>query len=271
MPTFHEILTAAVADISAHGYSSDAQLAEWTRKLRMAAESVVMSDSEIRQQIRAAMTATYEREVVRNGIVSMNPGVGRFTKERLEPVMRAELDRAIMANVSLIKLNQKEAVEKTLRRFTGWSTSIPKGGSRIVDKRKTKADIAKPTQQSRYEARRCTIDQGHKFVASLSEIVAHGSGAIAGVWRHVRPRPGYSPRPDHVERDQKVFLIRDSWAISDGYIKKGSAQYTDEVTKPAEEPFCSCSYRWITDLADIPDELLTERGREYLLRGANVK
>lgn len=261
--TFREILTAAVADISSRGYTSPQQVAEWVAKLRRAARAEMMDDNQLRQHVRRALGAVYEREIVRGGIEKLNPGVGRYTRERLAPQMRAELDRAVQANVGLIKLNQEKMVTETEQRFAGWASSIPNGGSRIVDKREVKSHIAKPTAQERYLVRRCTNDQGHKFMASLSRIVAEGSGAIAGRWRSHWRRPGYDYRVDHKERDQKFYAIRGNWAIEAGLMKKG-AGYTDEMTQPAEEVNCTCYYVWITDLADLPEEMLTKKGREYL-------
>lgn len=263
--TFAEVLNEAVADVARTGFVSEIQVAEWMRKLRAAALGEMLDDNEVRRQVRAAFEAQFNRQL-RTGIAELNPGVGRFTVARLEPQMRAELDRRIMASAALIKLNKTEAVEKTLRRFQGWSTSIPKGGSAVVDKREVKAHIAKPTKQQRYECRRVTIDQGHKLVAAISEIVANNSGAIAGLWRSHWRRPGYQYREDHKERDKVVYAVRGNWAMQAGLMKKG-AGYTDEIERPAELPYCSCYYRWITDLADLPPEMITEKGRAYLAKG----
>lgn len=260
--SFYETLTAAIAAIAAAGFQSDAAIAEWAMRLRYVAQREMMSDSEIREHLRQSLGAIYRRQTA-HGLMETNPGVGRFTLQMLAPQMQAELERRITASAGLIRLNQQAAVDKTLQRFSGWCTSVPAGGSEIVDKREVKGSIAKPTRDTRYEARRVAIDQGHKLSSSLSEIVARGTGAIAGKWRHILPRPGYSPRHSHVERNGNYYAVPDNWAITAGLMKKG-AGYIDEITKPAEEPFCSCKYVWVTSLASLPDEMLTEKGRAWL-------
>jgi hypothetical protein len=179
----------------------------------------------------------------------------------LSPLLYADLDARISANVARIKLDKAAAVDKSLQRFSGWSTSIPRGGSKVVDRKKVKANIAKPTQEARYVVRRCVIDQGHKFTQSVSEVVALGAGAIAAKWRHRLRTPGYQPRPDHVDRDNVVFVVRDSWAAKEGLIK---GPFVDEVERPAELPYCSCRYVWILNMRDIPAEMLTPKGVKWL-------
>ena len=89
-----------------------------------------------------------------------------------------------------------------------------------------------------------------------------GSGAIAAVW-HDRGEHdhGYDARPEHLARSGKLFLVRDSWAMTDGLVRKGGLQYTDEIEQPAELPFCSCTYQYVTSPRSLPDTVLTAKGR----------
>ena len=133
------------------------------------------------QMLKDALAAVYDRLVEKGDVVRLHPGIPRFTLERLKPQLRAELDRRILASADLIRLNRKNSIEKTLQRFVGWSTSIPKGGSDVVDKAAEKKKIRKSLAQLPFEERRVLIDQGHKLRASISEIVAKDGNAIAGV------------------------------------------------------------------------------------------
>ena len=171
-----------------------------------------------------------------------------------------------MASAQLIKLNRTAAIEKTLQRFSGWSTSIPKGGSDVVDKLKVKGDIRKSLAQLPFEERRVLVDQGHKFTASLSEILATNSNALAGEWHSHWKQLNYNYRPDHKERDRKVYVVRDNWALKAGLMKAGAVGYTDDITRPGEEVFCRCFYRWIYNLRDLPPEMLTLKGSKELER-----
>ena len=262
--TFHEVLTAAVRDISENGYDDVARLDDWLKRLRLAAIADLPSQEEIQSRMQLAMKTVFDRTFSKSNVLKYHPGVPRFTVERLKPFARAELDRKILAATSLIKLNREQAVEKMLQRAAGWMTSIPEQGSKVVERIDVKEHIAKPIQQVKYEARRCQIDQGAKLVAAINEVVATQGGAIAGKWRSHFRRPGYDYREDHKERDGLVYLIRGSWAHQQGLVKAGRAGYTDQITAAAEEPFCQCWYVYFYALRELPEEMLTVKGKTLL-------
>ena len=108
------------------------------------------------------------------------------------------------------------------------------------------------------------IDQGHKLRASISEVVAVGGNALAGVWHSHWRQPGYDYRVDHKERDQEVYLLRNTWALNEGLIKPGPAGYYDQVTSVGEEPFCRCYMTWLYNLRDLPANMLTKKGQDKL-------
>lgn len=161
----------------------------------------------------------------------------RFTIDKVKHKLRAELDRRIVTSANLIKLNRAQAIEKTLQRFEGWATSIPIGGTKIAEKRTIKGNVATSLKQLPFEERRVIIDQGHKFVSNLNEILAHDGGAIAAVWHSHWRQKNYNYREDHKERDELIYAVRDSWAIKQGLMNKGPNGYTDDITKPGEEVF----------------------------------
>jgi hypothetical protein len=197
-------------------------------------------------------------------ILKAHPGVARYTIERLKPRLRVELDRRVAVSKGLIKLNRDQMIEKTTQRFAGWASSVPAGGSRAVDVKDVKQNIRKSLAQLPFEERRVMIDQGAKFISALNEIVATEGGAIAARWHSQWRRNGYHYRHSHKERDQKVYAIRGNWAMDKGLMKAGKAGYYDEITKPGEEVFCSCSATYVYNLRDLPDDMLTNKGRAAL-------
>ena len=269
--TFDEVLQAAIADLAANGYTGPDQIAKWMRLLRQTAEETLGQNGEVDKKVRDAMRQIYRRMVENAGVAKSVPGVGQYTLAMVAPDLRAELDRRILAAADLIKLNRTAAIEKTLQRFAGWSTSIPDGGSDVIDKREVRMQIAKPVKQVKFEARRVAIDQGHKLNANLAEIVAVSQGAIGAVWHSHWRQPGYDYRPDHKERDGNFYVQRDSWAMAEGYIKAGGP-YVDQITRPGEEVYCQCNYVWITRLTSVPVEFLTRKGRAKVaeIKGAKV-
>ncbi len=256
---FWGLLTEAVQDLAEHGYDDPKRLQDWSIRLRDAAQWNIGSDAQMTKKLRENLKALYRR-TVKSGLKRRHPGIPLFTIERIEPQLREALDRRILASADLIKINKEQAVEKTLQRFAGWATSIPPGGSKVVDKRAVKSHVAKSLQQMDFEERRLYIDQGHKLIENISAIVAEQSGAIAAKWRHVH-QAGYDGRPEHEARDGQWFVLRDSWAVKEGLVKRGN--YSDTIDQPAEAPFCRCWWEYATSLSDLPPDLLTIKGQKH--------
>lgn len=264
---FNELVTEAVDDLARHGFDSASRVSVWLERLRVAARRALVPEDVLQEQLTRTLGATYRRLVDRGSILARHPGVSRFTLERVRPRLRAELDRRVAASANLIRLNREEAIETTLRRFSGWASSVPPGGSEATASAEAKDAVRKPLQSLPFRERRVAIDQGAKFVATLNEILADDAGALAAEW-HSRFRvPGYDYREDHKERDEVVYPIRDSWAHQRGLVKVGPDGWYDQVTKPGEEVFCRCSCRYIYRLASLPEALLTEKGKAALAQG----
>jgi hypothetical protein len=264
MSTFYETITAAVADIVAHGFDSQKRVDDWIKKIRYSAYASLVPERVMEESIKNTMKNLYERMIVKHGIVEYHPGLSKFTIDMVKPKLRNELDRAIMANAALIKMNRQAAVETTLRRFAGWSTSIPAGGTDATKKQLVKSTIRKSLSQLPFEERRVAIDQGHKFVSSLNRIIAVEQGALGAVWHSHWRQKGYNYRPDHKERDDRFYTVRDNPAIKAGLMRVGVAGYTDQITQPGEEVYCRCTYQYVYNLTSVPDYLLTEKGRKAL-------
>lgn len=254
--SFQQVVRAAVADLTARGVYSEAQLDQWIMLIRQAAERTTTPDYEVEAALRRHFGREYER------VINRVSRAERFTLAAINPTLHAEVERRVRMSADLIKINKAERVEKTLSRFRGWTSSIPPGGSRVVDRREVASHIAKPTTQQKFEARRVAIDQGHKLAANVEEIVALHGGAIAGIWhdrgQHDR---NYDARKVHLARSGKMFLVRDSWAIKQGLVRRGAGPYMDEIERPAELPFCSCKYKYLSSIRDLPEDWLTEKGK----------
>lgn len=263
---FYQVLTDAINDLMEHGFDSVQRVELWVQKLEAAARSSLVPEVTLQRTVRDVLQRTYERTMQGERFYSRFPGISRFTLEQVKPKCRAELDRRILASSSLIKLNREQSVQRTLQRFQGWATSIPIGGTDVAKRSEVKETVKRGIAGLPFEERRVITDQGMKLVAAINEIVATDGGAIAGRWHHVAEGPpSYDSRPDHVKRNNKVYLIRNSWAHKEGLAKPGTVGYTDEITAPGEEVFCSCSYVYIFHLRDLPPEMLTKKGIESLI------
>lgn len=258
--TFFEVLTEAINYFMEYGFNSEKSLEEWMQKIKIAAIQSMIPEYQVEQEMVKSMTAAYNRLVVKGGLVNKN--VSKYDIERLKPKLRLELDRRILVSANLIKLNRQESISNTLRRFQGWATSIPPGGTELTDRNKTKKDIKKSLSVITFEQRRVVIDQTHKLVSNINDIVAVDNGAIAAKWHSHWRQVNYDYRKDHKERDDKIYIIRNSWADEKGYLKHPNG-YTDEITQPGEEVFCRCNYQYIYNLSSVKD-LLTTKGEKAL-------
>ena len=261
------LLLEALKQFSERGYTSESELQQWLTRLHAALEFELPSDAETRKELAQALEVIFKRDVIRGGVQKRVEGVSRYTLDRIAPSLRAELDRRIFAGIDLIVLNKEAATQKTLQRFAGWVSSVPRGlGIPEPNTRSVASDILKPIAQLKYEKRRVAIDQGHKLSAAVSHVVAMGNGAIAGTWhdRGVEDR-NYDARPEHLARSGKLFLVKGSWAMEQGLIKKGGLEYYDDLPDQAATlPFCSCYVTLVTSPRSLPPELLTVKGREWL-------
>jgi hypothetical protein len=269
--TFDQVIRAMIADFTAHGYDSAERLAYWQRRLREAAERTLTPSDKMTRMLKSGLQAVYRKQKEQYGVLQLHPGIGRFQVDRLGPQMKQELDRRIMASADLIKLNREEAIEKALRRASGWATSIPVGGSKQVDKREETENIRKSIVGLKFVERRVIIDQSHKLTSAINNIVAQGTGALAVVWNSHFKQANYNFREDHKERHGKFYAIRGNWAFENGLMRKGPAGYYDEITSFGEEVFCRCFGTYIYSLRKLPEEMLTAKGKSELARLAKER
>ncbi len=258
--TFFSAVTKAIQHFERFGFTSETELQEWVSRLRRTALLQLQSPEKTERDIAQALHARYTEKVTKGGLLRQMPAVPRYTLEKVKPKLRRELDRRIAVSANLIKLNREEAISTTLRRFQGWATSIPPGGSEVVDVKGEKENVRKALKQLPFIERRVVIDQTAKLVDAITDVVAVDGGALAARWRSPWRRQGYSARIDHKHRDEKVFAVRGNWALEKGLMKAGPNGYTDDIERPGEFVFCQCSYEYLFYLVDLPLDMLTKAG-----------
>lgn len=263
------VVRDAVLDFVLHGYDSQGKLDTWLQAIERAALAAAIGPERAREYARNYLVNVYSRQVGGAALPVRRAagGVPVWIVERVRPQLRQELDRRIAASASLIRLNQADAVATTLRRFSGWSTSIPAGGTMQADKREEGQRIVKPLASLDFVARRVAIDQGHKLIAAVNDLVAVDSGAIAAVWSSRWRQAGYNYREDHKELDGLVMLVPDSWAVRQGLVRPGKGGWTTDHPMPAQEVYCRCSYKYVRSLSRLPEDMLTDKGRAALASG----
>jgi hypothetical protein len=236
---FYQVLSDGITDFTEHGFDSKDRLQRWLGELRRTATDALVPESVLVRQLRSHLEKVFRRSTAFRDLRRRHQLLPSFTIEQIQPSLRTELQRAILASADLITLNREASIQRTLQRFAGWASSIPAGGSRAVDRRKTADSVRRSIAGLPFEERRVITDQGHKLSASIDRVIGKAGGAIAVLWRHVKEGPpAYDARPEHVARDGKIFVLRDNWALRGGFMKLGGHQYYDQISAAAEEPFC---------------------------------
>lgn len=256
----YKILTLAVRDLTENGFDIR-RLNAWKAELGFSVRNMLEE-----YKAERALTADFKKSTTLSSLRKNHVGVPAYTLESIRPSLRRNLNERILASADLIKLNKEAAVEKTLQRFTGWASSVPLDGTRAAEKAEVKSHILKPVQNLEYEARRVANDQGHKLIANINAVIADQTGAIAGKWYSHYQQAGYDYREDHKERAGHIYAIRGNWAMEQGLMKVGPDGYTDEITEPAEEINCRCRYIYLYSIKDLPENMLTSKGKEALKR-----
>lgn len=261
MNNFAQTVRDAVRFYLKNGYTSTTEFKAWMASIRVAAGHKTNSETELASQVTRMLERDYKHSTGAQ-IFKRHQGISSVSIEALRPDMRRELDRRIVASVSLIKLNRQKAIDTTLSRFAGWATSIPPDTDFPNQKPKViqvAKHIEKTAIQLDYEARRVAIDQGRKMIRNIDAVIATQNEAIAMEWHSHWRKPGYDYRVDHKERDELIYLIRGSWAEKQGLVKPGPPGYLDEITQPAEEVFCQCYGTYIYRVNRLPANMLTDK------------
>lgn len=265
---FDQILSEAIDDVIEHGFDTAERLAFWQEQLRRAAQAALMPQSEMERLLNEALTGAYRREIEKGGIIKRHPGVSRFTLDKVRPALRGELSKRIRASADLIKLDREKVINETIQRFSGWTTSVPAGGSKAQNRKEEKDNVRKGMAGLQFKERRVLIDQTHKLNAAISNVVATGGGAIAVIWMSHYHQEGYDYREEHKQREieskEKPYLIKDSWAAEQGLVKLDGGKWLDNMTTFGEEIFCRCYGKYIYNLSALPSSMLTVKGKERL-------
>jgi hypothetical protein len=269
MKTFDQVLSDALDEMLEEGFKSQEQVDYWLKKLEEAAHRSLTPPAALEKALRNYQMAVYRKQVDKAKVLEQHKGISDYDiLGRLKPELKAELSKRVNASANLIKLNRDQEIEAMKRRFSGLVTSIPEGGSKATDRGKAKENIRKSISGLSFRERRVLIDQGHKLESTISEIVAQAGGAIAGIWHSHWRQANYDYREDHKERDERIYVVPDNWAIQKGLMKKGSNTYPliTSITRPGEDVNCRCFYQWLYSPAELPRDLLTQKGIEELER-----
>lgn len=264
MGGFHSVLRLAIKDFLRHGYDSPQRLALWVDRLRQTAEGPAQQKSD--QAASRVFDRAYYNLVDRGLLLRAHRGLTGWRLAQVRGQLTEQRERSKDALLGVTAGRRDLQLEQSIQRFIGWATALPPGGVRGRTMSDVREDIAEPVLKLARREALIKQDQKHKMVAGLHRVVATEAQALAAIWHSMFRKPGYQFRPDHKERDSKVYVFRGNWALRDGLMTRGDG-YIDDITWFGEEPHCSCTGTFFYDLKELPDWLLTNKGRKILLQG----
>ncbi len=264
---FYRIVSEAMRDIGAHGFDSQERVERWMFAIQGAARVAQVPMEEVTARLGERLTREFNAALSPKRLGRVHPGVKLWTVEQMKPELRTELRRRILASANLIKLDREASIQRTLSRFAGWASSVPIGGIESSQTREDASEVHRGIAGLPFVERRVVIDQGHKLVAAVDDVIARDEGAVAATWRHVHQQPGYDPRPEHVARNGRLYLLRDSWAHREGLVKPDRYGFFEDLDeRPGEAIFCRCWAQYVYGLDRLPRSTLTAKGRAWLAR-----
>ena len=231
---FAEDLTKKDRMSSASGKALDRLLATYRN----------ISDEEIRSFINSLepdLRREYKKayyQYVNGGYKVFHPGIRAYRIEDMKPLYRKAVQNSVDNSVALIKTQNQDFIRTMQDRFRNWAT-IPSPEMRGLSSNPEKvvsylrnSVLQAPEIRKEMTAHQHFIveDQTRKLISNMNDITAKEAGAVAFVWHNRRDakvtgRPGGKNKPsakhgDHWEREGKLYLIKDSWAIRKGLLKK---------------------------------------------------
>lgn len=226
---------------------------------------------------------------VNGGYKTAHPHIQGYKIAELKPDYRKAVQNSVDNSLALIKTQNAEFMAQMQARFRNWAT-IPsseiRGDSANPDRMKAylKNEVLQlPEVKKSITAHQhfIIVDQTRKLISNMDAITAKEGRAIGLIWHNRRDgrvvgRPGgMYPEPtekhgDHWDREGKLYLIKDSWAVLRNLLKKsGDVLYDTDLSdgKPGIPIGCRCWAEYIYAIELIPEkyrDCITEKGMEYM-------
>lgn len=261
-PSFESALYQHAADLIRIGQANPSRMEDITANLRRMGNEWVQDlfESDV-QTLKAELNHTFRR-FAEGGFKRELPEIKAYRIERIKPKLRAELDRRIANAASLIKINRQNMINDAIQRFVGWSTGDI---SQLITPPRDLTNMDKAGND--YTVRRCRIDQRQKLRANIADIAALDLGAIAFYWRGSKDD---RERKLHTERNDKLYLIRNSWADKQGLLNVRGAEGWNDFTETKDDGmpgipiYCRCHAEYVFNLDSLPINCLSEKGKAQI-------
>ncbi|GAN78618.1 hypothetical protein [Acidocella aminolytica] len=136
--------------------------------------------------------------------------------------------------------------------------------------------IARIKREIRYFSKWNQLFYTHKAMSFPSEveyIFIMSGEPLAAVWEYssLDEECEFPPDMDHKQRDGRVYAVRRNWAEAKSLMVVGSDGYIDEIDRPHQETGCMCHLHWLYSISDLPEEMLTAKGKASLEKSTTTQ
>src|ERR1700728_867915 len=98
---FYTVIGEAIRDFAVHGFDSQARLDYWLSRIKAAAEAALIPEAVMQRRVGEHLVQLFDRLIRRPAqFLKTHPGVSEFTLRQIEPRLRSELNRRILASAS---------------------------------------------------------------------------------------------------------------------------------------------------------------------------
>lgn len=145
---------------------------------------------------------------------------------------------------------------------------IPIGGTKDKKIKSHIALIKKELRQIVRWEKQFYVYKASAFLAEVKYIFSLQEGPIAAVWRYswLDEQGEYRKNYDHKILNGKIYAVRDNWAMKEGLMISSEKEFVGDIVRPAQEVGCMCNLQWIYNLRQLPNEMMTQKGRSELER-----
>lgn len=235
---------------------------------------------ELEPSIRRMMKNQYTQLIKSGNLkITLRP----YSWDDMTPKIKKQLKNATENTLSYIKGQDEQFIQKIKQEFRNWGT-LPSKETRGINEKQAKKKFNENVLEGKTEELTAyqefiMLDQTRKFAATINRLEAEEGGAFAFEWdirgdKRVVGNPtgiypkGNAKHGNHWERDGKLYLLRDSWAVKKGYVKAGNGViFADEIPDgmPSVAVGCRCLAHYVFTLHSIPEEykfILTKEGKQ---------
>lgn len=210
---------------------------------------------------------------LKKGAYNISPAIFKYKIKDLKPAFRKELEKSINNSLNLINTQDITFINKIRNNLLNYcsNTQLKRTQSQFWE------DVLPKNYNSRSWQNMVIRDQQKKMIGNMAYITATRNNALGFIWKNrkdirvVGNPSGLYPKGNekhnnHWNRENKLYLFKDSDFIRKGLIKKsGDVEYAEDIKDglPSQAINCRCTMRILYRLYEIPENyryIITEKG-----------